>query len=585
MALDEEFDLRLRALGTAAREAGFDPRITSGYRSGFDQARAINSVAQKVLGRPAGILDYARGIPGYAAPVGGSQHQKGLAADWATGPALDWLRQNAPRYGVRFPESLAKTDPIHSEIDSKFYGPVQDPRAREDQTVAAFDTKQPPTRMALGNPPAQAAPAPAPTGAPPMADPYRPQPRGGFLGLIDALQGGMSSPLFQSGAAMYSAASQGKDIGTGFMMGGEAAGRAAKSQADQAKMQRETMAQQQRDQMWQQLTSGQTPAWASGLPAGTLDLAKALGPEAGLELVSRLALAKPDKTGTQKDYEYAKSQGFTGSLMDFTKAQNESKRPVTTIDMKGETSFSQEAGKATAKRYSELAEQGQAARVAQGDIDRLEELGAAIGTQGAVANVKAALGPYANALGVKIDGLDDIQAFSSIVSRLAPTMRPPGSGATSDFEFKQFLNALPQLAQTTEGRKLVLDQMRAMNAYKSQLGELSERVLSGEIDRKTADAEIRKLGNPLTLWRKGAQAMPPSQPAPAPAQGAGRFAQPQMSPAGAMVDSVKRQIQSGQVQVPQIVEQARRAIQEGKDPAGIKQRLQDFGIDPASVGL
>jgi hypothetical protein len=292
MALDEEFDLRLRALGTAAREAGFDPRITSGYRSGFDQARAINSVAQKVLGRPAGILDYARGIPGYAAPVGGSQHQKGLAADWATGPALDWLRQNAPRYGVRFPESLAKTDPIHSEIDSKFYGPVQDPRAREDQTVAAFDTKQPPTRMALGNPPAQAAPAPAPTGAPPMADPYRPQPRGGFLGLIDALQGGMSSPLFQSGAAMYSAASQGKDIGTGFMMGGEAAGRAAKSQADQARMQRETMAQQQRDQMWQKLTSGPLPEWARGMSPELLQI---LGPDDGLRFVSQMVAAQPQR--------------------------------------------------------------------------------------------------------------------------------------------------------------------------------------------------------------------------------------------------------------------------------------------------
>jgi hypothetical protein len=293
--MNEEFDLRLRALGTAAREAGFDPRITSGYRSGFDQARAINSVSQKVLGRPAGILDYARGIPGYAAPVGGSEHEKGLAADWGTGPALDWLRQNAPRYGVRFPESLAKTDPIHSEIDSKFYGPVQDPRAREDQTVAAFDTKQPPARMSLGNPPAPAAPAPAPTGAPPMADPYRPQPRGGFLGLIDALQGGMGSPLFQSGAAMYAAASQGKDIGTGFLMGGEATGRAAKSQAEQAKMQRETMAQQQRDQMWQQLTSGQTPAWASGLPAGTLELARALGPDDGPKILTQLVAAQPQR--------------------------------------------------------------------------------------------------------------------------------------------------------------------------------------------------------------------------------------------------------------------------------------------------
>lgn len=310
MALDEEFDLRLRALGTAAREAGFDPRITSGYRSGFDQARAINSVAQNVLGRPAGILDYARGIPGYAAPVGGSQHEKGFAADWGTGPALDWLRQNAPRYGVRFPESLSKTDPVHSELDSKFYGPVQDPRNREDQTVAAFDTQQP-QRMALGNPPAQASAAPASTGAPRMADPYQPQPRGGFLGLLDSLQSGVQSPLFQSGAAMYSAASQGKDIGTGFLMGGEAAGRAAKSQAEMAKMQRETMAQQQRDQMWGQLMSGQTPAWAAALPTGTLDLARALGPDAGASLIANMLgknserLIERDKLNEAKRYHDA----------------------------------------------------------------------------------------------------------------------------------------------------------------------------------------------------------------------------------------------------------------------------------------
>jgi hypothetical protein len=44
---------------------------------------------------------------------------------------------------------------------------------------------------------------------------------------------------------------------------------------------------------------------------------------------------------------------------------------------------------------------------------------------------------------------------NSIRSRLAPTLRVAGSGATSDFESKQFLNAIPSLMQTAEGRELM----------------------------------------------------------------------------------------------------------------------------------
>lgn len=290
----------------------------------------------------------------------------------------------------------------------------------------------------------------------------------------------------------------------------------------------------------------------------------------------------PELTEAQKNYAYGlKNPGFSQREIELKQAG----RPQTTIDMKGETKFSEKAGEAEAKRLSENADQGQAARVAAGDLDRLEELGAAIGTQGAVANVKQTFGPYANALGIKIDNLDEIQAFSSIVSRLAPTMRPPGSGATSDFEFKQFINALPQLSQTTEGRKLILDQMRAMNTYKARVGEISEKVLTGELDRKVGLEQLRGLGNPLSLWRQGPKALPPAQPASVQPQGAGRFAQPQLSPAGAMVDSVRQQIQAGKVDLPQIIDDARRAIQQGRDPEGVKKRLIEIGINPADVGI
>jgi hypothetical protein len=45
-------------------------------------------------------------------------------------------------------------------------------------------------------------------------------------------------------------------------------------------------------------------------------------------------------------------------------------------------------------------------------------------------------------------------AANAIRAKLAPTLRVPGSGATSDFESKQFLAALPGLMNYPEGREL-----------------------------------------------------------------------------------------------------------------------------------
>lgn len=342
--------------------------------------------------------------------------------------------------------------------------------------------------------------------------------------------------------------------------------------ANQAEKEGQAAANQQ---LTQAVRSGNVESAVGGM------LANPYAADTGQKLATSILSQKikgPELTDAQKNFAYGvKNPEFAKREIELKQAG----RPQTTIDMKGETKFAEEAGKVNAKRLNEYAEAGQAARASQGDIDRLDELGAAIGTQGAVANVKQALGPYATALGVKIDGLDEIQAFSAITSRLAPAMRPPGSGATSDFEFKQFLNSLPQLAQTTEGRKLVLDQMRALNGYKVQVGEISEKMLTGEIDVKSGNEMIRKLGNPLTLWRQGTQALPAAQPAPNP----GRFAQPQLSPAGALVDSVRQQIQSGKVDLPRIIDQARQAIQQGAPPDAIRKRLLDVGINPAEVGI
>jgi len=107
-------------------------------------------------------------------------------------------------------------------------------------------------------------------------------------GFLRHLNTAMQSPLFQSGAAMVAAGAQGLNPGSGFLAGTEAAGKASQSALAAAKQRRELEQMQIKDQMWRNLTGGQTPPWAQGLPAGTVDLARALGPDAGASLLTNM---------------------------------------------------------------------------------------------------------------------------------------------------------------------------------------------------------------------------------------------------------------------------------------------------------
>lgn len=105
------------------------------------------------------------------------------------------------------------------------------------------------------------------------------------MGLLGALASGMQSPLFMSGAAMVNAGSQGLNPGAGFLAGGQASQQARQAQLLEDKVRRETESARMREQLWQSMGSGETPEWARSLPPGTLNLARALGPEAGSNLL------------------------------------------------------------------------------------------------------------------------------------------------------------------------------------------------------------------------------------------------------------------------------------------------------------
>ena len=163
----------------------------------------------------------------------------------------------------------------------------------------------------------------------------------------------------------------------------------------------------------------------------------------------------------------------------------------------GETSFEQGAAKSQVERLNKTVEAGSQARASLVDIGQMREISGRLGSQGSVADFKARIGPMAEALGIKLDGLSDIQAFNSIVQRVAPTLREPGSGSTSDIEFRGMLNALPQLSSNPAARTAILDTMEAMARDKQARGEIAAKVLNREIPRQDGDRMLRELPDPL----------------------------------------------------------------------------------------
>ncbi len=159
------------------------------------------------------------------------------------------------------------------------------------------------------------------------------------------------------------------------------------------------------------------------------------------------------------------------------------------------------SARAAAERHGTIVAEAQNAQRLMGDMKTLAAIGTQIET-GKLAEAKMALGPYAEAVGIDISGLGEAQAYQAIIDRLAPQMRPAGSGATSDFDARQFLNSLPQLANNPEGNLIIQQTFDAIAMHKQAAAEIVRRSQMGEITWQQADAEIAKLGDPYEAFNE-----------------------------------------------------------------------------------
>lgn len=227
----------------------------------------------------------------------------------------------------------------------------------------------------------------------------------------------------------------------------------------------------------------------------------------GLQLDNALKTQKfqnsPELPDTVQSLQWrAKAAGLQPGTPEYQKfmATGGDKASLVTINGPNSDKFKEKSDEAAAKRLDDIVVAGQAAPQTMADMQQLLDLGSQIGT-GKGAQFIAAVGPWAQTLGVNIDGLSDIQAYEAITSRLAPQMRAVGSGSSSDRDVALFFQSLPNLGNTPGGNEIVANTMKAVAQNKINAAEIAAQAQGGAISWQEADKRIAALPNPYELFK------------------------------------------------------------------------------------
>lgn len=169
----------------------------------------------------------------------------------------------------------------------------------------------------------------------------------------------------------------------------------------------------------------------------------------------------------------------------------------------GDNAFAKKGAELMASAFNDIAVQGRTASRSLGQISQLETLAGKTGG-GIVPAAKAVAGN----LGIPVEGLDDVQAFSAVVNQLVPQQRPPGSGTMSDADLALFKQSLPRLINQPGGNAKIIGTMKKIAEYDRTMGKIASDALTGQISREQADMLMQRVPNPLAEFSAGGSAKP-----------------------------------------------------------------------------
>jgi hypothetical protein len=103
-------------------------------------------------------------------------------------------------------------------------------------------------------------------------------------------------------------------------------------------------------------------------------------------------------------------------------------------------------------------------------------------------------GPISGRLATMFPGVSTSgDAFNSIVTRIAPSLRTPGSGSQSDREFEAFLTSMPRLQNTPGGNAIISAVLQAKAELDVRRGDIVSAYSNGEISAVEARKQLGAL--------------------------------------------------------------------------------------------
>lgn len=189
------------------------------------------------------------------------------------------------------------------------------------------------------------------------------------------------------------------------------------------------------------------------------------------------------KTELQRNYEVAVSQGFKGSIVDYQTAIRKAGATTVNNNVGDGSPLRKKLDEKEGERWSTLQEAAVTSGALTQDFQVLDEL-MKVAPQGPIVGQLAEMFPGVSSAGA---------AFQSIVTRVAPSLRTPGSGATSDVEYEGMVRSLPRLANRPEANRMIADTMKAKAQINVQRGQIVTDYQNGIIDADQARRQLAEL--------------------------------------------------------------------------------------------
>ena len=202
---------------------------------------------------------------------------------------------------------------------------------------------------------------------------------------------------------------------------------------------------------------------------------------------------KPEKPPANvQNYEYAAAHGFKGTFEDWTKLKDPMVQVNTGDTGSGDKELRKALGTKEGERWDALQSAGTVSGSMAQDFQVLDRLMT-------VAPQSPLTGPFLQMFpGMSTTGA----AFQSIVTRIAPSLRTPGSGATSDLEYEGMLNSLPRLQNYPEANQLIAEVMKGKAALNVERSDVITAYQNDEITSKEARSKLAELNKRSILSPK-----------------------------------------------------------------------------------